>query len=216
MPGKRSEGGKNLPARVEAERLPWERQPKEPVRAFHSFAMYRDLGPHRSLSKAAQATGKSLDGLKQLSTKYGWVERAEAYDDDYDRRRREELETERMRLDRTHMGLGAQFIGLALTRLAGRPASVGPNGPVEPVAALNPNDMDAGDVIRAGVEGMRMQRVAAGMPTDLVRGVTQVAASDVVRMASDLVTMAAKFVPEERQARFYAELEAYLESGRML
>lgn len=199
----------------EPERLPWERQKGETAAAFHNFALYRDLGPHRSLSKAALDSTRSVKTLKDQSAKYGWVERAEAYDDHVDARLREERETERIRLERTHFGAGAAILGVALRRLNGAPAGMSQNGePIEPVERLDPNTLDAGDVARLLETGVRVQRISSGLPTDLVKGATAVAASDVVRMANDLIEIASRFIDEERQARYYSELQAYLDSGR--
>lgn len=204
------------PAVPEPERLPWERRKGEAATSFHNFAMYRDLGPHRSLSKAATALGKSIETLKTQSAKYGWVERAEAYDDDVDRRIRAERETERLRLERTHFGAGAALLGVALRRLNGAEAGVGPNGPVEAVERLDPNTLDAGDVARVMETAVRVQRISSGLPTDLVKGAVLPSMTEVVRMASDLVEIAVKFIPDDRQPRFYSELQAYIDSGRRL
>lgn len=206
---------RNVPAVPEPERLPWERRKGESAAAFHNFAVYRDLGPHRSLTKAAAANGKSVETLKDQSAKYSWVERAEAYDDDVDRRLREERETERIRLERTHFGAGAAILGVALRRINGAPAAVAADGtPIEPVERLDPNSLDAGDVARLMETGVRVQRISSGLPTDLIKGATAISATDAVRMASDLIEIAARYVPDDRQPRFYAELQAYLDSGR--
>lgn len=206
---------RNVPAVPEPERLLWERRKGEPAVAFRYFALYRDLGPHRSLAKVALDVKVSLDRLKELSARHGWVDRAEAYDDHIDAQLREARETERVRLERTHFGAGAALLGVALRRLNGVAAAVGPGGePIEPVTRLDPNSLDAGDVARLMEVGVRVQRISSGLPTDLIKGSTAVAASEVLHMANDLIEIAARFIPEERQARFYAELQSYIDSGR--
>jgi hypothetical protein len=205
------------PARRTPEPLPWEKQKGETRVSFSAFAIYRDLGPHRSLSKTAAAVGKSLAAMKGHSTKYGWVERADAYDDFVDRRLREERETERIRLERAQLGLGSTMVGLALRRLNGAPPGVNSRGEVvEEVVALDPNTLDAGDVVRLATDGVRIQRLAAGLATDLIRGTTAISAPDVVKLARDLVEILSRFIPEDRQARAFSELEAYIESGQRL
>ena len=67
----------------------WEMQPTETPRAFAGFAVYRDLGPGRSLAKAAAAmpNGPGVRVLKSWSPTYRWVERARAFDASADRHR---------------------------------------------------------------------------------------------------------------------------------
>jgi hypothetical protein len=67
--------------------LLWEPQPGESGRAFAAFAVYRDLGPDRSLDKAYAAARQDQSGIKtvpgywrQWCVRYQWVDRAAAYD----------------------------------------------------------------------------------------------------------------------------------------
>lgn len=194
--------------------LPWERQRGEPMRAFGYFAMYRDLGPHRSIAKVAEATRIGQRTLEAHSSKWRWVERADAYWDWWERRERERREGDRAALNRQHLGIGAALAGPALTRLQGRAAAMGPNGePIEPVPPLDPRELDASDVARLVKVGVEIQRVAAGLNTSMV-SVGNVTGSEVVQLARDLVEMAARHIPEERLTRFMAEVEAYFEAGR--
>ena len=67
----------------------WEMQPTETPRAFAAFVVYRDLGPGRSLAKAADAMphGPGVRVMKSWSPAHRWVERARAFDADADRNR---------------------------------------------------------------------------------------------------------------------------------
>lgn len=84
----------------------WERQPGEPVQAFHAFRHYRDLGDLRTIDKAA-LTHRTLCKTKQAdggvgaetrkrapqiwwkwSTLYRWVDRVAAYDAHVDKEAR--------------------------------------------------------------------------------------------------------------------------------
>jgi hypothetical protein len=58
----------------------WDRQPKEPPKAYAHFCTYRDLGPERSLPKVSQLSAVSLPRLKDLSDQYGWVARCDQWD----------------------------------------------------------------------------------------------------------------------------------------
>lgn len=69
----------------------WERQEGENARNYQIFAVYRDMGITRSLSKVAKALQKPpryLGQLTNLSAQYKWVDRVEAYDAYLDEERR--------------------------------------------------------------------------------------------------------------------------------
>ncbi len=64
---------------------PWDRIDGETMAAFEAFVIYRDLGPGRSLSKAAQPLAKTAGTLAEWSAKYSWATRAQAWDDHLDK-----------------------------------------------------------------------------------------------------------------------------------
>ncbi len=69
---------------------PWERQERETPKSFAAFCVYRDMGPQeRTLTKTADVVGKSTSLMDTWSQKYGWVDRAAAWDDEQDRIKRE-------------------------------------------------------------------------------------------------------------------------------
>jgi len=77
------------------DRHPWDRQPKESDRAWAAFIVYRDLGIGRSIRAAVERLGKNkrYNGTaQQMSARYGWRIRVEAFDRERDRIRREEAE----------------------------------------------------------------------------------------------------------------------------
>jgi len=61
---------------------PWDRREGEVESAWRAFVVYRDLGPKRSILKAAEALGRT--GSRSLfegwSSKHEWVRRAVAFD----------------------------------------------------------------------------------------------------------------------------------------
>lgn len=73
-----------------------ERIKNETVKAFTYFNTYLELGPNRSLSKVREEHNNdvSLAQLKNYSSKYHWVKRAERKDEDDILRKKEELEKE--------------------------------------------------------------------------------------------------------------------------
>lgn len=194
--------------------LPWERQKGESGRAFSNFAEYRDLGPHRSIAKVAAFRKLHPSTLEEQSRKYRWIERAAQYDDWVDRRRREQMETERLRVDRETEAFGAMLLTASMERIRGRSAAMRQDGtPVEPVEALSPGEMEWRDALAVGAKGIEFRRLAAGLATSLVSA-TAVNRADLIQTVRDLVEIMLRHVPEELQDRAIAEVEGYLEAGR--
>lgn len=62
----------------------WRPEEGETAKAFAAFEVYRELGPERTLQKAAESYYGSTANLRQIqewSRKFDWVERARGYDD---------------------------------------------------------------------------------------------------------------------------------------
>lgn len=64
---------------------PWERQQEETEKAFRAFAVYRDLGLVRTLTKASTEIGTCRNQIAEWSAKYGWKDRTRAFDMHEDR-----------------------------------------------------------------------------------------------------------------------------------
>jgi hypothetical protein len=58
----------------------WDRQPKEPPKAYLHFTVYRDLGPQRTLGKASGICGITEGSLQQESHTWNWVGRCDQWD----------------------------------------------------------------------------------------------------------------------------------------
>jgi hypothetical protein len=71
----------------------WERQPGEPSAQFGVFALFRDMGAERGIVRMRDQNGSKwkLTTLARWAEKYRWVERAEAWDREVDRRKRQAL-----------------------------------------------------------------------------------------------------------------------------
>lgn len=72
--------------------ISFERLPGESKKAYEAFTLYRDMGYTRSIQKVAQKLTKSDALLRRWSSQYQWVERANAFDDEMDRKARAEME----------------------------------------------------------------------------------------------------------------------------
>ncbi len=80
----------------------YERLPNETPKAYHSFAVYRDMGPTRSIQKVGKRLMKNPVALGRLSKKYEWVKRAEAYDLYMDREKMKAWERVALERERKH------------------------------------------------------------------------------------------------------------------
>jgi hypothetical protein len=61
-------------------RSPIKRVPRESAQALDAYAIYRDLGPDRSLERVAQECTKSSSLIRRWSSLHGWGERVRAHD----------------------------------------------------------------------------------------------------------------------------------------
>jgi hypothetical protein len=134
----------------------WEKLPRESRQAFANFAHYRDLGPYRSVAKAAKDLNKSVGTLAAQSRTYRWVERTELYDDDLDARLRAEREGELMRAERQEAQLGRAMTTLAARKILGDPQNN--------VTAIDANTLDASEAAMLAEKGIRIRRLAMGQP----------------------------------------------------
>lgn len=202
----------SVPAVIE-ERAAWEKRADESAKAFHAFALYRDLGPHRSLSKVARALVESGSAYKttdaaetmlsRWSPKYRWVDRAEAYDMEVDARMREAREATMEVATRRHAQAGVVLQGLAMRRVRGE-ADVPP---------LSPAELDASDVASMLRTGVQIERQAHGLPTEVVRGIVTVTATDHKAVVMQVVDVSLRFIPPEQHDRYLMELQRIARRG---
>ncbi|MEV0278918.1 hypothetical protein AB0I22_21385 [Streptomyces sp. NPDC050610] len=92
----------------------WERQRGE---SFEAFAVYRDLGPVRSVTKVAQELDKSRALVGRWSRQFAWVMRATAYDREQDRLFLAEQAQARRDIARRHAKLAQAVQSKAVARL---------------------------------------------------------------------------------------------------
>jgi hypothetical protein len=62
------------------DQYPWTRRDNESTPAYAAFQVYLRGGARRSITDAAAEVGKAVSLLAGWSSKYGWVERVQAYD----------------------------------------------------------------------------------------------------------------------------------------
>lgn len=189
-----SGNGSEIEPRLE----PWDRQKGESRAAYASFVVFRDLGPSRTLARAAQETGKTRATLMGHSAKYGWVERAELWDARQYEDDREIVRRLRDEAVERQAAIGGGLVSLAMLRLAGDEA--------EGIEALHGNELGPAEIARFVEVGVRVERMALGMSTENVRGALMIAPADFTRYVSALVGIAERYVPEDRWAAFLEEV----------
>jgi hypothetical protein len=59
---------------------PWDQLPEESTKAFHAFALFRDMGWERSVGKVVNQCRKSPSLIYRWSASYRWSERAQEWD----------------------------------------------------------------------------------------------------------------------------------------
>jgi hypothetical protein len=127
---------------------PWERQPGETVRRHSQFAVYRDLGRVRTLTKVAETLTLNAGYVRQVSAAMRWVERAEAWD-----RHRDVLaQTQWLEERRKAAENDAKLLGAVIAKIAGR------------LPSLKPEDLSVGDLVRLLDVTLKHRRALFGDP----------------------------------------------------
>lgn len=125
---------------------PWERQPDETPKAYEAFALYRDAGSDRSIAKVAEKLGKSEALLNRWSSKYEWVKRVAAWDDEADRKATAKLldDVAQMRARQRKQALKMQLKGLELMK------------------GINVGDAKLSEIVSLMKLGMEQERICMG------------------------------------------------------
>ena len=84
----------------ESERNPWDQLPEESTKAFHAFALFRDMGWERSVGKVVNQCRKSSSLIYRWSAAYRWSERAQAWDEFQDQLGQEQSVRTRMEMNK--------------------------------------------------------------------------------------------------------------------
>jgi hypothetical protein len=137
---------------------PWERSLGEPSKAFAKFALYRNMGPTRSLARVGEVVGVGTARCEALSAKWGWVARAQAWDAEQDRLARLEVEEETREMHRRHVRLAMAMANKAGARLVGGKVLVGGQEVIVP--ALDPSKLTVTEVVRLVEAAVRIERLA--------------------------------------------------------
>ncbi|MGD0128270.1 MAG: hypothetical protein ABSF46_23145 [Terriglobia bacterium] len=141
-------------------REPWERQPRESSKAYAHLSIYLEMGISRSLNKVAsdpKCTSKRRQ-LSRWSSKYKWVQRSLAFDDDQRRQEREAQRKEHNEMLKRHARLAMLGQSLVVDTLRKRLQE----------AQENPTKMlSVSDASRLLDVSVRVERLSRGLPSEV-------------------------------------------------
>ena len=166
MSEKRKKKRSGVSAQEAWEREPWERMPGESVRNYEHFCAYRDmrytpaanadelpklnLKGKRSLRNLAVQLGiQNFRTLGNLSTRFNWQMRCDAYDLYILRCQRDQNEIGFLKMLDNHAAAGEHFWKSALRRLLSIPQ----------------DEIKAGDMVRMFEIGVKVERLSRGAET---------------------------------------------------
>ncbi len=133
--------------------MPWEKQKGESKQAFEAFTIYRDLGGKRSLQKVANELSKSHTLMKKWSSRWNWVERAAAWEEELDRQNRLAQIEGRKEMAKRHINEAMLFQQKVLERMRELKSS-----------ELTPNDM-----ARWFETAVKIERLSRGETTEITK-----------------------------------------------
>lgn len=141
-------------------RQPWERQDGESAQAYAAFACYRDMDPavrsHKAVSEKLKKS-ETLIGRWSSPARWRWTERIEAFEREQERVFFREMRMQWRVSGRKHAALGRLLLAL------------GANGLKEAMEHATLTTGQRLDLIR---EGIRLERLALGIPTEIEGQVT--------------------------------------------
>lgn len=151
----------------------WDRLENETAKAYAAFAVYRDLGPLRSLVRARDKLGKR-PGYETLlgrwSRRYNWVERAQAWDAHLDEITKTTTEETRKEMARRHIesAINIQKFGQALHGIAADQLNRW-KVMIEKGETLDLSPYELARILdhalKAQVDGATLERLTRGEPT---------------------------------------------------
>lgn len=135
---------------------PWERLKNETSKAYEAFCVYRDLGTERSITKTSQTLNKNRTTIGEWSTKFDWVKRAAAWDDEQDRIAREIAQKEQAeeirKMRKRHSDLAKKMLETAEAALD----------------AFDTDDIKASDISRMVDVASKLERISRGDAGEVV------------------------------------------------
>lgn len=214
----------------------WTIQFDESVTQYRAFCLYRDMLGARSLSKVTevllkeraaakqQASGEQATESEPLTPKRAsgvitgwsarnrWVERADAYELHLEEERRQERETEIMRMERREKQLANTAIAGIMRRVMGYEDKEDPSLNVE---AMDWSKLTPGEVAQLAKTFVDISRMATNRPTSHIRSSLTISMQDYEDLANGLIEIFMRHVPEERRAYAAEQASSFLLEGKI-
>ena len=105
----------------------WERQEGEGEKAYEAFLVYRDMGAKRNVRAVGQKLNKSLTQIGKWSSRWNWVERCRAWDNQLQKEAKKVAADELRKMYQRHIKIAMQLQNVAIMSLAEtKPADIAP------------------------------------------------------------------------------------------
>lgn len=130
------------------DRKPWERMPKEPLKAYEAWKVFRDWPP---MDRTIMAIGKKLGLGRQVynwAKEYEWEDRVIAWEAELEAEERERRLTALDKMSVKHRKIVNGILKVAVKRLA----------------KMNPDEMDPRTTLQFLLEAMNLERKIIGIP----------------------------------------------------
>ncbi len=148
----------------------FEKQPKEPEKAWTAFVIYREMGWRRTIHKAA-AVYRTEAGLsssdasinracERWAARWGWTARAEEWDREIDKHRRKAAFKEVEKMHKRHSDLGKSLQALGAMELK--------KYLKELQKKEKSGNLTVNDVLRAIEAGVKLERSSRGEPDSII------------------------------------------------
>lgn len=137
--------------------------------------------------------------IADWSRHHHWVERARQHDAYLDVQQRAARLTEMREMVGRHASLAASMGLLAYRRLHGdEPDTENPAHPI------HPDEIKPREIPRFVEAAIRGERLAHGLPTDIVKAGLAISRTEVSRIVSQIVALALERMPEDQHEEFLA------------
>lgn len=148
-------------------RHPWDQVLRETAKAFAAFIIYREMAAHRrSIVEVSREQGKHVKLIERWATRYGWLDRARAYDKFIDREQQKGAAEGARAMGRRHAENARKIIAIGMREvnkmelLSIKRQKELPKTPGDLLVALH-------TAVELVERGMKEERLATGMPTDI-------------------------------------------------
>lgn len=136
----------------------YERLENENGKQYAAFCAFRDLGTKRTLRAASAKVYPHLaahpgGSISAWSVRFRWLERAAAWDDEVDRKRRETEIEEVIAMRKRHVTQAQALQAKAIDRLT----------------HMLPAEMKVSDVLNFFIEAAKLERSSLGQPVEIQR-----------------------------------------------